>query len=94
MLNYRWLFLSLLVSTSGFARVDFKTKQARVDSLMKLQKQAPAFAFDSFQRELEYEKQGLSLDKRAKKEANLLADQIRARVIDAYEAALKKYEKR
>ncbi len=92
MLNYRWLFLSLLVSTSGFARVDFKTKQARVDSLMKLQKQAPAFAFDSFQRELEYEKQGLSLDKRAKKEANLLADQIRARVIDAYEAALKKYE--
>jgi hypothetical protein len=92
MLNYRWLFLSVLVSTSGLARVDFKTKQARVDSLMKLQKFAPAFAFDNFQRELEYEKKGLSLEARAKNEADLLADQIRARVADAYEAALKKYE--
>lgn len=89
MFNSRWLILAALVSTSSFAGVSFKQKQLRVQSLMKLQLHAPAIVFEDYQRELEYEKLGLTVEHRAKNETNLLADKIRLQVRVAYEAALK-----
>jgi hypothetical protein len=89
MLNSRWLILAALISTSSFAGVSFKQKQLRVQSLMKLHLHAPSLVFEDYQRELEYEKQGLTVEHRAKKETNLLADKIRHQVTIAYDAALK-----
>ncbi|MBA2403737.1 MAG: hypothetical protein H0V66_03115 [Bdellovibrionales bacterium] len=84
-----WIFLAVLVSSSSFAGVSFKQKQMRVQSLMKLKLHAPAIAFEGYQRELEYEKQNLTIQNRAKNETNLMADKIRQQVRVAYEAAIK-----
>jgi hypothetical protein len=92
MFNYRLVLLASLISCPVFARANFELKQQRVESLMKLQKHAPAVAFEAYQRELEYERKGLSVDIRAKNETNLLADQIRNQVNLAYQAAIDKHQ--
>lgn len=88
MFSSRWILLAALISTSSFAGVSFKQKQLRVQSLLKMKFIAPAIVFEDFQRELEYEKQGLTNENRAKSEANLLADKIRQQIRIAYKAAL------
>jgi hypothetical protein len=92
MKNARWVLLTGLMTCSSFAGVNFQTKKMRVDSLMKLQSMAPAIAFEAYQRELTYEQQNLSVEARAKRETNLLADMIRSQVAKAYKAALDKHE--
>ena len=89
MFNSRWLILAALISSSSFAGVSFKEKQMRVQSLMKLHLHAPSLVFEDYQRELEYERQGLSTESRAKYETNLLADKMRQQIKIAYDAALK-----
>ncbi len=87
----RLLVLAVFISATSFssyADVSFKQKQMRVDSLLKLQNKISNLAFDAYQRELNYEAKGLSIDARAKKETNLLADKIRMQVVQAYKAAL------
>ena len=91
MFNSRWVFLAVLTSFSTFGAVSFEEKQLRVDDLMKLQKDAPAFTFEAYQRELGYEKRGLSIEARSKNETNLLAERIRAQVYSAYQAAMKEH---
>ena len=88
MFNSRWMILALLISSSSFARTSFLQKQMRVQSLMKLKMHAPSLAFEAYQRELDYESEGLTVDERAKTETNLLAAKIRQQVIAAYKAAL------
>jgi len=92
MFNSSWLVLAVLVSTSSFAGISFKQKQLRVNSLMKLQKHAPAIALEAYQRELDYEQRGLSVESRAKIETNLLADKIRQQIHVAYRAALDQHQ--
>jgi hypothetical protein len=89
MFNSRWLILAALISSSSFAGVSFKQKQMRVQSLMKMHLHAPSLVFEDYQRELQYEKQGLTVEHRAKNESNLLAEKIRQQVKIAYDAALK-----
>ena len=89
MFDSRWLILAALISSSSFAGVSFKQKQMRVQSLMKLKLHAPSLVFEDFQRELEYEKQGLTVEHRAKNETNLLADKMRQQIQITYDAALK-----
>lgn len=91
MFNSRWVFLAVLTSFSSFGAVSFQEKQLRVDSLMKLQKNAPAITFEAYQRELGYEKRGLSIEARTKNETNLLAEKIRSQVYSAYQAAMKEH---
>lgn len=88
MFNSRWLILVALISSSSFAGISFQQKQMRVQSLMKLKLHAPSLAFEAYQRELDYEAAGLSINARAKNETNLLADRVRQQVISAYKAAL------
>ena len=92
MFDYRFILLASLISCPVFAKANFELQQQRVESLMKLHKQAPAVAFEAYQRELDYELKGLSIDDRAKNETNLLADKIRSQVDLAYKAALHKFE--
>ena len=92
MLNSRMFFLVALMSSTSFASAHMKQKLLRVESLMKLHTHSPALAFDAYKRELEYEQQGLSVESKAKKETNLLADKIRNQVYVAYRAALDKHE--
>jgi hypothetical protein len=91
MFNSRWLVIAAFYSASSLAGVSFFEKEARVKALMKLGAKLPAVTFEGYERELQYEKQGLSLEKRAKAETNLLADQVRRQVVLAYEAALKEH---
>ncbi len=92
MLNKQWLILATLLSCSSYGGSHFHIKQLKVEALMKLQKLVPALAFESYQRELVYEKNGLSLDQRAENETNLLADKIRLQVSTAFKAALDRHE--
>ena len=92
MLSKRWFILATLLSYSSYGGSHFELKQLKVEALMKLQKLAPALAFESYQRELLYEKSGLSLNERAQNETNLLADKIRLQVSNAYKAALDRHE--
>jgi hypothetical protein len=91
MFNSRWLFCAALISLPAIAGVSLEEKQQRVQELIELSRQLPAASFEGYHRELEYERRGLSLETRASVEANLLADQVRKRVIQAYEAALKNH---
>jgi hypothetical protein len=88
MFDSRWMILAVLISSSSFARTSFIQKQIRVQSLMKLKMHAPSLAFEAYQRELDYESEGLTLDERAKSETNILAAKIRQQVMAAYKAAL------
>ncbi len=92
MINSRWLFCAALFSLSGFAGVSMEEKQERVQELMELTRNLPVASFDGYRRELDYERRGLSLENRAKAETNLLAQQVRQRVLEAYEAALKNHD--
>lgn len=91
MLASRMWFIGLaLLSSSAFAAVSFEEKQERVENLMKIQDKVPALAFEAYQRELQYEQQGLSVKARARMEVNLLADKIRNQIHLAYKAELEK----
>lgn len=91
MFNSRWVFLAVLTSFSSFGAVSFEEKQLRVDALMQLQKNAPSVTFEAYQRELGYEKRGLSIEARSKNETNLLAEKMRAQIYSAFQAAMKEH---
>lgn len=92
MFNSRWVFLAVLTSFSTFGAVSFEEKQLRVESLMNLQKDAPAVTFEAYRRELGYEQRGLSIEARSKNETNLLAEKMRAQVYSAFQAAMKEHK--
>lgn len=92
MFNSRWVLLAAFVSFSSLASPGMHIKKMRVQSLMKMKMQAPMMAFEAYQRELDYEEKGLSNERRAKNEANLLADKIRQQVATAYKAALSQHK--
>lgn len=87
MLNSKLLLVSALFSFSAMA-VTMEEKVNRVEYLEELSTKAISMDIDAYRRDLEYEKQGLSLHKRAANEANLLAEKVRLQVQSAYEAAL------
>jgi hypothetical protein len=91
MFNSRWVFLAVLTSFSTFGAVSFEEKQLRVDSLMELQKNAPAVTFEAYRRELGYEQRGLSIEARSKNETNLLAEKMRDQIHSAFQAAMKEH---
>lgn len=86
MFNSKLLLASALFSFSAMG-VTFQEKVNRVEYLEELRDHAISMDIDAYRRELVYEKQNLSLDKRAENEANLLAEKIRFHVTAAYEAA-------
>jgi hypothetical protein len=86
-----WLPLAVLVSFSALARVDIQEKEGRVAFIEKIAEVAPSVSVEVYQRELEYERQGLPMEIRARHEANLLAEQIRSQVLRAYEILLEQY---
>lgn len=88
MFKSRWILMSALVSFSAFGGVSFEEKKNRVEYLEELSSKAVSMNIEAYRRELNYEKEGLSLDKRAENEANLLAEKLKIQIQKAYEAAL------
>lgn len=88
MLKTRYLPLLVLISFSAFAEVSFEEKQNRIEYLESLQENAPSMDIDAYKRELQYEKQGLTIEERAKAEASRLAEQLKTQIARAYEASL------
>lgn len=88
MLKSPWIVMSLFFSFSALAEVSFIEKKNRVDYLEELTKDAVSMDVEAYRRELEYEKQDLSLEKRAQNEANLIAEQVKLHVQKAYASAL------
>ena len=92
MINQKYLILAVLVSYSSFGAVSLQEKKHRVEELMKLQSSSPALSFEAYNREIEYEARGLSLEARTKNETNLLAEKVRSQVLEAYRVALLEFE--
>jgi hypothetical protein len=88
MLNKCFIPLFALLSVSAFADVSFEEKKNRVEYLEELSSEAVSMNIDAYRRELEYERQNISLEQRAENEANLLAEKIKVQIQRAYEAAL------
>ncbi len=88
MLNSRWILMTALFSFSALGGVSFQEKKNRVDFLTELTKDNVSMNVAAFRRELEYEKQELPLEKRAENEANLIAEQVKIHVHNAYQSAL------
>lgn len=84
----RWIPLLLILSTQAAFGVSIEEKQNRIEYLESLQEKMPSMDIEAYKRELQYEKQGLSIDERAKAEASLLAEQIKTQIARAYEASL------
>lgn len=87
MLKSSWILFSALISYSAFG-VSFQEKEARIEFLEDLNKKVTFMNINAYRRELQYEKQNLTLDQRAENEANLLVEQVRVQVMRSYEAAL------
>jgi hypothetical protein len=83
------LFLvSTLITGSVFSAVSFEEKKNRIEYLEELTSSAVSMNIDAYRRELQYENKNLPVEKRAKIEANLLAEKIKVQIQRAYEAAL------
>ncbi len=83
------LFLvSTLITGSVFSAVSFEEKKNRIEYLEELTSSAVSMNIDAYRRELQYEKKNLPVEKRAKIEANLLAEKIKVQIQRAYDAAL------
>lgn len=78
-------------SFSAFAKVSIQEKENRVNFIEKIGTVAPSIGVDAYKRELEYERQGLPLELRAKYEARLLAEKIQNQISFAYELAMKEH---
>lgn len=84
----QWLLLFSFVSFSALADVSFEEKKNRVEFLEELTQGSVSMNIEAFRRELNYEKNGLSLEQRAEHEANLFAEKIKIHVAKAYQTAL------
>lgn len=82
------LGLLVLLATSSAFSVSFKEKKQRVAFLEELVSKSAVVSLDSYYRELEYENKNLALSKRAKNEANLLAEKLKLQVQSTYEMEL------
>lgn len=89
-MNSRLAILSLIFSLSATAGVSIKEKENRVNFIESIGQVAPSVSIEAYKRELGYEREGLSFEERARKEANLLAEKIKKQIALSYEAALEK----
>ncbi len=78
------------LSLSAFAEVSFEEKQSRVELIERIQSNVPAVSLEAYQRDLNYERQNLSLEERAQNEVNLLAEKIKTQVALTFQAELEK----
>ena len=88
MFQARWIFLAALFSAQAFGSVSFIEKKNRVEFLEDLTKSsAVSMNIEAYHRELGYEKENLSFEKRAENEAKLLAEKVQLQIVKSYEAA-------
>lgn len=82
--------LFLLGSQSLFADspVELTPRNNHFHFIQRIGEVAPAINVEAYERELKYLQEGLSLEEKARSEANLLAEAIRLQVIKTYEAEL------
>ena len=85
------LCLFMIFSASVSAEVVIEEKQNRVKFIENLGAVAPSISVEAYRRELEYEKQNLPLEERAKNEASLLAQRIQEQIAAVYEMSLKEH---
>jgi len=78
----------LTVSVPGYAEISFTEKDNQIHFLENRAYVAPSLSIDAFRRELEYEKSGLSIEDRAKNEAQLIAENIHNQIALAFEKAM------
>lgn len=89
----RWVVELSLISSMAMCHAhatagSYKEMQAEVLEIQSLSKVAPYLNVEAYQRELNYEKQGLTLEERAESETNILTEKMRSQIALAYEAAL------
>ncbi len=85
------LCLFMIFTASVSADVVIEEKQNRVKFIENLGAVAPSISVEAYRRELEYEKQNLPLEERAKNEASLLAQRIQEQIAAVYEMSLKEH---
>jgi hypothetical protein len=90
-MNPKLAVLTLFLSLSVLGGVSIEEKENRVDFIENIGPVAPSVSIEAYRRELEYERQGLSLEERAKNEANLLAEKIKSQISQAFDAAVEKH---
>jgi hypothetical protein len=84
-----WIVLAIFFSFSALAEVSRDEKLGRVQLIQDISAAGIPVDVQSYQRELQYDDQKLTVDERAEREANLLADKIRAQVLAAYQEGMK-----
>jgi hypothetical protein len=92
-MNFRDLVLAVLVTSSfsAMATVSIQEKENRVQFIESIGEVAPSLSVEAYRRELEYERQELPLEVRARNEARLLAEKIQKQIIAAYEKSLQEH---
>jgi hypothetical protein len=90
-MNSKLAVLTLFLSLSSFGGVSIEEKENRVDFIESLGPVAPSVGIEAYRRELEYERLGLSIEERAKNEANLLAEKVKSQISLAFDAAIEKH---
>jgi hypothetical protein len=88
MFKFKLVCFAILMSTFSYAEVSFEEKINRLKYLKELTSDIPIVNLQLYERELEYEKKRIPIERRAQIEANLLAESIRLQVQKAYESSL------
>src|SRR5665647_3922247 len=86
MLRTSWILFAAFLSFSATA-ASVPDMYNRIQVLKNLSENAPALNVEAFERSLEYEKAGLSLEEQAQAETSLLTNNVRSNVNLAYQAA-------
>lgn len=84
-----FILLGAFLTFQASAFVSIEEKENRVNFLRELQEKVPQMDIEAYERELNYEKQNLSVEERARNESRLIAEKIRLQVTEAYESARK-----
>ena len=80
-----WIIVAAFMSFGAIAQVSDAEKVQRVQFVQEIGDQVPQVNADSFQRDLEYDKQNLSLEERTQRELNLLTERVKAAVVSSYQ---------
>ena len=86
-MKFSAFFLLTCLSFSSLA-VTMEEKEMRIEALRSLENSELKLDINSFEREINYDRRGLSLKQRAQEETNLMASQVRQQIALAFAEAL------
>ena len=80
-----WFLAVAFASFSALAQVSEAEKLQRVQLISELGQEVPQINVEAYQRDLQYDKQNLSIEERTQRELNMLTEKVKNAVVESYQ---------